>query len=153
MMLRQAVPCTSMGIFIYEEKQDAVILQFADGAHASALRGARLTLGSGIAGWSAAHRRFVLNGDPAIDLGPGVGTLSPPLRSSLTVPLIHAGNVLAVISLYGSMPQTFTDDQARLLTLLAPSLATSIASLDRADARTQSPELRRAAGELRLLKR
>ena len=154
MMLRQAVPCTSMGIFIYEEKQDAVILQFADGAHASALRGARLTLGSGIAGWSAAHRRFVLNGDPAIDLGPGVGSLSPPLRSSLTVPLIHAGNVLAVISLYGSMPQAFTDDQARLLTLLAPSLATSIASLDRAEARTQSPELRRAAGgELRLLKR
>jgi phosphoserine phosphatase RsbU/P len=108
-----------------------------------------MTLGAGIAGWSAAHRRFVLNGDPAIDLGPSVTSLSPPLRSSLTVPLIHDGNVLAVISLYGSMPDAFTDDQARLLTLLAPSLATSIASVARV-----RPEPRRiASGELRLLKR
>jgi GAF domain-containing protein len=80
--------------------------------------------------------------------------MTPPLRASLTVPLIHEGNVLAVISLYGSAPQIFTDDHARLLTLLAPSLATSIASLDRAGARAPSPELRRAVGsELRLLRR
>ena len=64
MMLRQVVPCSSMGIFVYDEKHDAVILQYADGAHAVSLRGARMTLGAGIAGWSAANRRFVLNGDP-----------------------------------------------------------------------------------------
>jgi GAF domain-containing protein len=136
-----------MGIFLYDEKHDAVVLQYADGAHAGSLRGARMTLGAGIAGWSAAHRRFVLNGEPAIDLGPGVASL--PLRSSLTVPLIHEGSVLAVISLYASTPEAFTDDHARLLTLLAPSLATSIASVERA-----RPEPRRlAAGEFRLLKR
>jgi len=149
MMLRQVAPCASMGIFVYDEKSDGVVLQYADGAHAVSLRGARMTLGAGIAGWSAAHRRFVLNGDPAIDLGPGVVSLSPPLRSSLTVPLIHESNVVAVISLYGTMPEAFTDDHARLLTLLAPSLATSIASVARV-----RPEPRRiASGEFRLLKR
>ena len=149
MMLRSVVPCSSMGIFVYDEKHDAVILQYANGAHAVSLRGARMTLGAGIAGWSAAHRRFVLNGDPTIDLGPGVAALSPPLRSSLTVPLVHEGNVLAVISLYASTVEAFNDDHARLLTLLAPSLATSIASVERA-----RPEPRRmASGEFRLLKR
>ena len=149
MMLRQVVSCASMGIFVYDEKSDAVVLQYADGAHAVTLRGARMARGAGIAGWSAAHRRFVLNGDPAIDLGPGVVSLSPPLRSSLTVPLIHESNVVAVISLYGSLPEAFTDDHARLLTLLAPSLATSIASVARV-----RPEPRRiASGEFRLLKR
>jgi len=154
MMLRQVVPCSSMAIFVYDEKHDAVTVQYADGAHAAALRGARVTLGTGIAGWSAAHRRFVLNGDPGIDLGSGVGTLAPPLRSSLTVPLVHESNVLAVISLYAATPEAFSDDHARLLTLLAPSLAMSIASLNRTASNLQQHEPRRAAaGELRLLRR
>jgi putative nucleotidyltransferase with HDIG domain len=153
MMLRQVVPCVSMGIFIRDDRQDAMIVQYADGAHASTLRGARVTLGAGIAGWSAAHRRFVLNGDPSIDLGPSVVSCSPPLRTSLTVPLAYEGHVLAVISLYAAIPEAFTDDHARLLTLLAPSLATSIASLNRTQARVQPEPRRAAAGELRLLKR
>ena len=151
MMLRQVVPCVSMAIFMYDETHDTVTVQYADGAQAATLRGARVTLGAGIAGWSAAHRRFVLNADPAIDLGSGVVSFSPPLRSSLTVPLIHESNVLAVISLYASTPEAFSDDHARLLTLLAPSLAMSIASLNRTRSRV---EPRRAAvGELRLLRR
>jgi putative nucleotidyltransferase with HDIG domain len=154
MMLRQVIPCVSMGLFLHDEKLDAVVVQYADGAHASLLRGARVTLGTGIAGWSAAHRRFVLNGDPAMDLGPGVVSFSPPLRSSLTVPLIRGKRLVAVISLYASTPEAFTDDHARLLTLLAPSLATSIASLPPEQSRVPAPEARRvAAGELRLLRR
>src|SRR4051794_5504150 len=154
MMLRQVIPCVSMGIFVHDEKLDAAVIQYADGAHASLLRGARVTLGTGIAGWSAAHRRFVLNGDPSMDLGPGVVSFSPPLRSSLTVPLVREKNLVAVISLYGSTPEAFTDDHARLLTLLAPSLATSLAALPPAQSRVHGQEARRpAVGELRLLKR
>src|SRR4051812_23039647 len=153
MMLRQVIPCVSMGIFLHDERHDAMIVQYADGAHASTLRHARVTLGAGIAGWSAAHRRFVLNGDPSTDLGPAIGSCSPPLRTSLTVPLIQEGEVLAVISLYASVPEAFTDDHARLLTLLAPSLATSIASLNCTRSRAQPEPRRAAAGELRLLKR
>ena len=153
MMLRQVVPCVSMAIFMYDEKHDAVTVQHADGAHASTLRGARVTLGTGIAGWSAAHRRFVLNGDPALDMGPRAVSFTPPLRSSLTVPLVHQSNMLAVISLYASTPEAFTDDHARLLTLLAPSLAMSIASLNQTAARDQHEIRRPAVGELRLLKR
>jgi len=152
MMLRQVVPCTSMGIFLYDESADAVTMQYADGMHAAAIRGARLTLGAGIAGWSAANRRFVLNSDPAIDLGPSVLSLTPPLRSSLTIPLIQENTLVAVVSLYAATPDGFTNDHARLLTLLAPSLATSIASLGRPRSRVQTEPRRLASGELRLLK-
>ena len=89
-----------------------------------------------------------------MDLGPGVVSFSPPLRSSLTVPLVREKNLIAVISLYGSTPDAFTDDHARLLTLLAPSLATSLAALPPAQSRVPGQEARRAAvGELRLLRR
>jgi putative nucleotidyltransferase with HDIG domain len=155
MMLRQAVPCVSMALFVYDDKQDAVTSEYSAGAHAAATRGKRLTLGAGVAGWSAANRRFVLNADPAMDLGPDVATLTPPLRSSLTVPLTHAGAMTAVLSFYASTPNAFTDDHARLLTLLAPSLAQSIAALPKVDTWAQpAAEPRRlAAGEFRLLKR
>jgi GAF domain-containing protein len=96
----------------------------------------------------------VLNAQPAIDLGAGVTALSPPLRSSLTVPLSHQGVMTGVLSLYASGSEAFTDDHARLISLLAPSLASSIAALPKADAWTQAAEPRRSiGGELRLLKR
>ncbi len=155
MMLRQAVPGVSMSLFVYEDKRDAVTSHFAAGAHVHVIRGKRLTLGAGVAGWSAANRRFVLNADPAMDLGPDVSQLSPPLRSCLAVPLVHQGSLVAVLSFYASAAGAFNDDHARLLTLLAPSLASSVASLPKLDAWSQagSEPRRMAVGELRLLKR
>jgi putative nucleotidyltransferase with HDIG domain len=155
MMLRQMVPCASMAIFLYEDALDAVVVRYADGTHAHTLRGTRLTMGAGVAGWSAANRRFVLNADPAMDFGVAVTSLSPPLRTSLTMPLLRDNSVVAVLSLYASTSEAFTDDHARLLTLLAPSLATSIAALPKTEEWSQAPAepRRRAAGEFRLLKR
>jgi putative nucleotidyltransferase with HDIG domain len=155
MMLRQVVPAVSMSLYIYDDARDVVSVQYAAGAHAVALRGAQMSLGSGVAGWAAAHRRFVLNADPAIDLGPLLAGALPALRASLTMPLVHEGALIGVLSLYGSVENAFSDDHARLLTLLSPSLATSIAALPKTGAWSgaQAPTLRPAAGELRLLKR
>ena len=69
------------------------------------------------------------------------------------MPLVRDGAVVAVISLYSSAADAFTDDHARLVTLLAPSLAPSIAALPKADAFGQAEPRRLAAGDLRLLKR
>jgi len=72
----------------------------------------------------------------------------------MTVPLTHDGALTGVLSLYASAPDAFTDDHARLLTLLAPSLASSISALPKAKAWTATSEPRRlAAGERRLMKR
>ena len=56
---------------------------------------------------------------------------------------------------YFSMEVSFTDDHARLLTLLAPSLATSISAVPKPESwgQTTNEPRRPAAGELRLLKR
>ena len=150
MMLRSVLPCDAMALFLKDDKHDAVVAQYAAGVHANTIRGKRLTVGSGVAGWAAANRRFVLNSDPAIDLGSPVTLPTAPLRSCLSMPLEHQGTLVAVVSLYASGVNAFTDDHARLLTLLAPSLATSIAELPKKDAWLAD---RRASGELRLLKR
>ncbi len=154
-MLRQVLPAVSMSLFTYDDKRDAVTAQYAGGAHAAVLKGTQMAVGAGVAGWAAANRRLVLNAEAAIDLGPQLATASPPLRSCLTMPLVHEGAILGVLSLYASAPGAFSDDDARLLSLLAPSLATSLAALPKTGAwagRRVEP-LRPAAGELRLLKR
>jgi GAF domain-containing protein len=101
------------------------------------------------------NRRFVLNADPAIDLGDAATTSVAPLRSSLTMPLSHEGALTGVLALYAALPDAFTDDHARLLTLLSPSLASSVVahpnSREWMPSHTESR--RSAAGELRLLKR
>jgi putative nucleotidyltransferase with HDIG domain len=155
MMLRQLVPAVSMSLFTYDEKRDAITAAYAGGVHSAALRGTRMAIGAGVAGWAAANRRFVLNADPGIDLGPVLAGATPPLAASLTMPLLHEGALIGVLSMYASEQNAFSDDHARLLTLLAPSLATSIAALPKDSAWTaaQPEPLRRAAGELRLLKR
>jgi putative nucleotidyltransferase with HDIG domain len=154
MMLRQVVPAVSMALFTYDEKRDSLTAQYAAGAHAGSIRGTQMTVGAGVAGWAAANRRFVLNAEPAIDLGPLPGA-APALVASLTTPLIHEGALVGVVSLYAPIAAAFSDDHARLLTLLSPSLALSIAALPKAGAWTgsQLEPLRPAAGELRLLRR
>ncbi len=154
MMLRQAVPAVSMALFTHDEKADAVVAEYAVGAHAGAIAGTRVVLGEGISGWAAANRRFVLNADPAIDVGMMVAHATPCLKASLTVPLIHEGALVGVVALYASAPDAFSADHARLLSLLSPSLAMSVAALpkDGAWSGAKPEPLRPAAGELRLLK-
>jgi putative nucleotidyltransferase with HDIG domain len=128
--LRNVLPACSMALFIEDEQQDLLSVAFAAGTHAPLLRSMKKAHGAGVAGWVAVTRRGALNADPALDLGHLAGSLEPPLRSSLTVPLAHDGRVIGVLSCYATAPQGFTEDHQRLLELLTASLATAVASVD-----------------------
>ena len=58
-----------------------------------------------------------------------MANLQPPLLSALAVPLIHDGTLVAVLSVYATSRGAFSEDHSRLLDLLAPRLAASIASV------------------------
>jgi sigma-B regulation protein RsbU (phosphoserine phosphatase) len=155
-MIRNVVPCTSMALFVTDEGQDAVSVRFAAGAHVAALRRVRKSRGAGISGWASATRRGVLNAEASLDLGPDAGTMAPPLRAALAVPLTHDGTCVGVLALYASTPNAFSEDQLRLLELLAPSFAASVASVSAAgepQATVGAGGRRPAASELRLLRR
>jgi putative nucleotidyltransferase with HDIG domain len=128
MMLKPVVPSVSMGVFVPDESTDTVVARYASGAHAGVIRSLRAAPGEGIVGWVAANRRAAVNAEPALDYGHAVATMDPPLLSSVAVPLVHEGSLRAVLSLYSTGRQAFTDDHARLLELMAPSLAASLAA-------------------------
>jgi putative nucleotidyltransferase with HDIG domain len=124
MMLRQIVPCHACCLFL-PDGRDGLIAQYAAGDGAAEMRGLRRTIGTGIAGWTAAAHRSALNADPALDFGEGISRCG--LVASLTVPLLHQGTLVGVLAVYASAP--FSDDDERLLALLLPRLALAVASL------------------------
>lgn len=156
MTLRQVLPAVSMALFVEDEAQDLLVVPYAAGAHAPVLRGLRGVRGGGIAGWSAVTRTGVLNADPALDLGPEAGTLEPPLRSTLTVPLTHDGRSVGVLSCYASQKGGFTEDHQRLLELVAASLGTAVAAVGQAQSagtpRPLAPPARRTGTHLAVVK-
>jgi GAF domain-containing protein len=154
MLMRNVVPCASMALFVNDEARDAISAGFAAGAHAGTLRRLRKPRGTGISGWVSATRRGVLNADAALDIGFEAGSMSPPLCSALAVALTHEGSCVGVLALYASTPQAFSEDHLRLLELLAPSVAASVASVGAAAPQLAlSGTARPGKGELRLLKR
>ena len=127
-ILRSVMPCETMAIFLPDLDTDEVDLSYAAGAHASMLRGTRRASGAGIAGWVAVNGRSAVNADPALDLGYRLAEMSPPLRSCLAVPLVEGESLVAVLTLYRLQRAAFSDDDVRLVELLAPRLATSLAT-------------------------
>jgi putative nucleotidyltransferase with HDIG domain len=129
MLLKQVLPCSSMGLFVLDERNDTVVGCFAAGTHAGLIRGLRVAPGDGIVGWVAGHRRTAVNAEPALDFGLGVTTRQSPLLSALAIPLEHDGALVAVLAVYATVRHAFSDDHARLLDLLAPRLAAAIAAV------------------------
>lgn len=125
MLLRQLVPCDALALFLPDAANDHVVIRYAAGAHAHALRGVTRPAATGVAGWVAVNRKPVLNAEPVLDLGFRAES-TPPLRSSIVVPLIDSDAVIAVLALYSRELLAFNDDHLRVLELLAPRLANGL---------------------------
>jgi GAF domain-containing protein len=117
-----------MAIFMPDVDADDIAIRYAAGAHAAGLRGIRRSRGAGIAGWVAVNLRAAVNADPSLDLGYRAADATPALRSCLAVPLVEGEQLVAVLALYRTPRGAFSEDQVRLVELLAPRLATSLAT-------------------------
>jgi putative nucleotidyltransferase with HDIG domain len=126
-ILRQVLPSETMAIFFPDGTTDEIAIRFAAGTHAPSLRGLRRATGEGIAGWVAVNLKPAVNADPSLDLGLRAET-SPGLRACLAMPLVEAEKLVAVLALYRSQPDAFSEDDVRLVELLAPRLAASLAT-------------------------
>jgi GAF domain-containing protein len=151
MLIRQMVPCDAMALFLPDETHDHVVVRFAAGAHAHALRGVTRPTSMGLAGWAAINRTSILNGEPVLDLGFRAET-SPALRSSVVVPLVDSDAVIAVLALYSQHLLAFTDDHLRVLEVLAPKLAASLIDAVIADEDSLYPPVKRPVKSLKLVK-
>src|SRR5205814_58400 len=105
-------------------------------------------------GWVAAQRQVILNSEAALDLGDRARTAIPPVESCLSLPLVTGDALVGTLTLYAPERGAFTDEQSRMLQMIAPHIAQAIYIARRheeaVDLRTTA--LSRPAGaELRLV--
>ena len=141
MVVRQVLPCEAMAVFLPDERTDHVTVRYAAGLHSAVLRSVSRASGTGVAGWVAVNRMAAVNSDPAMDLGVAGAAQAPGLRSCLAMPLIENDGVVAVLALYRAHRDGFTEDDARLVELLAPRLAASLVEAVKAE-RSAVPSLK-----------
>jgi GAF domain-containing protein len=115
----------------------------AFGPCAAALYGRSIRLGDRLTGWVGASRQLIRNSDAALDLGNDV----PALKSCLSVPLLAGGTLAGVLTLYAQERNAFTEDQGRLVQMVAPHIASGI---DVARQRPEQPPIQ-APRELKLV--
>jgi GAF domain-containing protein len=111
----------------------------ATGPAALDVRGTTIRLGEGLSGWVAAHRQVIVNSEAALDLGSRARHMSPPLLSALGVPLVVGESLIGTVALYSSKRAAFTEDQSRLMQIIAPHIAQAIRTAQRAEVNAEAP--------------
>jgi putative nucleotidyltransferase with HDIG domain len=129
--------------YIHDAASGHLVVRHATGQHAAALRGMSIAMGERLSGWVAACRQTITNSDAALDLyDRGLS-----LGSALSTALVDGDRVVGVFTAYAAAPQAFTEDQSRLVEMMAPHLGRIVAAGLRTEQRTrESQEPRTVAG-------
>ena len=151
MLVRDVVPCTSLALFMPDEKLDAMVARFSAGQNAAALRHVRYGMSRGSVGWTAVNRRMIVNGDPVSGADGLDDTLAP--QSVCTLPLVDDGRLVAVLALYSAPSSPFAEQQVQLLELLAPRLAATVASVHTKHAAADPVESLPRRADMRVVRR
>jgi PAS domain S-box-containing protein len=124
--IRDALAADTVVILLLTDDESQLAVRAAYGLEEEVARGIRIPVGRGIAGRIAARREALI----LDDLG-SVEIASPVLREKglcalLGVPLMVEGRLIGVVHVGTLRPRTFSEDETRLLRLVADRIAVAI---------------------------
>jgi putative nucleotidyltransferase with HDIG domain len=139
--LLRILPDTTFAFYIHDAASGHLVARHAMGEHAAVLRGTSIAMSERLSGWVAACRQTIANSDAALDLfDRGI-----KLGSALSTPLFDGERLVGVFTAYAAAPQAFTEDQSRLIEMMAPHLGRIVGAAMRAEQRTRDIQEPRAA--------
>lgn len=112
--LRRVVPFSLSILYLYDVGNDELLAEHVSGEASYLVRNLRISRGERLSGWVAANRQPIVNSDPMLDLGEVSKATTPPLRTSLSVPLLVGNDLVGVLTLY-SATERFGDNHRRLV--------------------------------------
>jgi GAF domain-containing protein len=117
--LRHLVPFDALAVFVVQD--DFLVPRFTMGENVRHLSSLRIRNGQGLAGWVAETGNYIINGNPKVE--PGLeGSRSFALCSALAVPLLNAGRIVGVLSVYGLQSDAFTSEHLNVFQASAHQL-------------------------------
>jgi len=111
--------------FIVDPVRNQLEMLHASGPAAALFRGMTMAIGTRVTGWVAANKQPMINADPTLDVG-GEANVGASLQSCLSVPLMNGDALVGVLTLYSPQPRAFSDDQGRMIQMIAPHVASAI---------------------------
>ena len=124
--LRQLTPATVYALFEYDSAADLLICHTASGDDQRLLDGLLIKLGERVTGWSAANHRTSVNSDASLDLAQIASFFTPPLRSTLSTPLVQGDRLIAVLTAYSPKMDAFNASHRYTFEQVSTALVSSI---------------------------
>jgi hypothetical protein len=126
--LRQLVPATVFALYRYRSDSDSLVCEWTAGDPERLLDGLSIRSGQRITGWCGATERISVNSDAVLDLAQITDMFQPPLRSTLSIPLLTGTKLVGVFTAYSSRQQAFNDSHAHIAEQVAVHLAEKLSS-------------------------
>ena len=124
--LRHLTPATVYALYRYDAASDVFICDHAVSDSQGLLKGLTIKVSERVSGWSGATLQTSVNSDASLDLGRIAGLFSPPLRSTISTPIILAERVVAVLTAYSPRESAFTDVHQYSFEYVAALIATRL---------------------------
>jgi putative nucleotidyltransferase with HDIG domain len=134
--LRPLAPGATFAIMTIDPARGVLVVQHATGPAGSRLPGLTIDVGYRVSGWVAANWQPMINAAAPLDLD----KLAEDLRYALAVPLVAENRLVGVLAIYNAEP--FGDLQSRRVEMIAPHLATALASAESQPTSKSSRDLR-----------
>jgi len=113
------VPYDTCAVYIYDELKGYARVAHVAGRHAELLPGRCVAPGEGVIGFVLANRRPVNGFDPMLDFAEFALAEGERPRSMVALPLVKDERLLGVIAIYSLDYEPYTDDDVRLLDMVA----------------------------------
>ena len=123
-LVRKVIDYEIFGILLLNEKTQELYFRFSVGHSKETADRIRVRVGEGVTGVAAQRAEAVLVDDVSQDAR--YISAVPNVRSELAVPLIVKNRVIGVIDIEPPLPNHFTEEHKRLLTLIASRMAVGI---------------------------
>jgi GAF domain-containing protein len=121
--MRRIIPGTTCVFYAWDSATDHLVARHAAGGAAACLQGLRIPAGHRLTGWVAVNRQTIVNSDAELDLVEVIDATDARFKSCMSTPLLAAERLVGVLTFYSTVPAAFSDDQVRVVHLLAPSIA------------------------------
>ncbi len=123
-LVRKVIDYRIFAILLLNEKTQELRFRFQVGYSREVAERLKIKVGEGVTGLAAQRREAILVHDVSLD--PRYISAVPNVRSELAVPLIVKNRLIGVIDLESPLPNHFTEEHKRLLTLIASRMAVGI---------------------------
>lgn len=123
-IVKQVVPFDLFAILLYQEKSQGLKIRHAIGHREEVVRSLIIPLGEGISGAAAQLREPILVEDVRQD--PRYLNALDAVRSELAVPMVTHRKLVGVIDLQSTRPRAYTEEDRRIMRLIANRVAASI---------------------------